>query len=197
MRQNISFTLVSVILAFIAVTFTIQAHACGEIKPTLEITKIVKRLAYADFPQASDIFSIMRVESSMNPRARTDNAREASRGLMQVQNGPMNPRLNIAMGVSLLREYFMLTHSREGAVKSYNIGPANYLGGHMKLSAEAYYDKFKLQKRVYERYARTDKLEYLGPTLGCGRNNGIPMWLQDRLKPSPIKHGTERYRLHR
>jgi hypothetical protein len=185
-KETIITTLLAIVLALVAVFLVCdRAHACGEIKPTPEVNKIVKRLAYRDFPQASDIFSIMRVESSMNPNAMTDSDRESSRGLMQVQNGPMEPRLNIAMGVSLLREYFMRTHSREGAVKSYNTGPANYLGGHMKLSAEAYYDKFKLQKTVYANYAKTGKLVYLGKTLGCGKENGIPLWLQERLKPTP------------
>ena len=59
------------------------------------------------------------------------------------------------------------------------------------LNAEAYYDKFLLQKRVYANYAKTGKLVSLGPTLGCGKENGIPQWLQDRLDDyqchAPIK----------
>ena len=107
--------------------------------------------------------------------------RETSVGIMQVQNGPKDLRENIAMGISKLREFYMLTHSEEGAVKSYNTGPYNYINGKLKVSAEAYYDKFLLQKKVYVPYAKTGKIGYLGKTLGCGRENGIPLEIQARL----------------
>lgn len=107
--------------------------------------------------------------------------RETSVGLMQVQNGPKDLRENIAMGISKLREFYMLTGSEEGAVKSYNVGPANYLKGKLTVSAEAYYDKFLLQKKVYVPYAKTGKVGNLGKTLGCGKENGIPLEIQARL----------------
>ena len=155
-----------------AALISTQTFACGEITPNKEITKIVTRLAYPDFPKASDIFSIIRIESAYNPNAVNINEREHSNGLMQVQNGPMKPRLNIAMGVSLLREYYMLTGSEEGAIKSYNIGPGNYLKGKIKISGQEYYNKYALQKLVYKNYPNGEIVK-LGKTLGCKKENNI------------------------
>lgn len=167
-------------LALTMTAISTSALACGEITPNKEITKTVTRLAYSDFPRASDVFAIMRNESSMNPHARNHTVRESSNGLMQVQNGSFNIHTNIAQGIAKLREYYKLTHSVRGAVESYNIGPRNYLNHHMILSGEAYYDKFLLQKRVYARWPH-GKIVKLGKKLGCGRDNGIPYWLQKRL----------------
>lgn len=204
-----------------ATVFTAPAFACGEITPNKQISKIVHRLAYnKSFPRESDIYAIMRIESSFDPNAMPPisydavdkkgvhvtgliNAktpeeakaklkkqhlrhielkdRETSVGVMQVQNGPKDLRENIAMGISKLREFYMITGSEEGAVKSYNIGPSNFLKGKLKVSAEAYYDKFLLQKKVYVPYAKTGKVGYLGKTLGCGKENGIPPEIQARL----------------
>lgn len=167
-------------LGAIALTLTQPAFSCGEIKPNKEITKLVTRLAYRhSFPTATDIFAIIRIESAYREDAKNESARESSHGLMQVQDGPFNPRDNIARGVALLREYYMMTGSMEGAVKSYNIGPANYLHGKLKPWGEAYYDKFMLQRVVYSHYPR--RLTNLGKTLGCGKENGIPPELQTRL----------------
>ena len=204
-----------------ATVITTPAFACGEITPTKQISTIVKRLAYnKSFPKESDIYSIMRIESSFDPNAMppisyeaidkkgvqvkglinassaneartklkkqhlrhiTLKDRETSVGLMQVQNGPSDLRENIAMGVSKLREFYMITGSVEGAVKSYNTGPKNFLNKKLTVSAEAYYDKFLLQKKVYTVYAKTGKVGYLGKTLGCGKENGIPLEIQARL----------------
>lgn len=160
------------ILSFIALTVSTHALACGEITPNKKISRIVADLAYQDFPKASDILSIIRIESSFNVKAINDNEREHSIGLMQVQSGPTNQRSNIAMGVSLLREYYKLTGSAEGAVKSYNIGPKNYLEGKLKISGQQYYDKYALQKLVYEKYPKGG-ITYLGKTLGCKKENDI------------------------
>jgi len=158
--------------AFIFISLNNVSHACGEITPSYMITKNVKRLVYPDFPTASDVFAIMRIESSMNPNAMNHNEKESSNGLMQVQNGPMDIRRNIAMGVSLLREYYMLTGSREGAIKSYNIGPRNYLNHKLIKAGNTYYGKFLLQKVVYAHYPN-GKITLLGKHLGCGRLNSI------------------------
>lgn len=162
------------ILAILGVLFGAQqVLACGEIVPNKVITLTVKRLAYKDFPKAADIFAEIRIESSYRPNVINKNGREDSRGLMQVAKGPMDPRENITIGISLLREYYMITHSKEGAIKAYNIGIGNYLKGKLKVSGAEYYAKFLLQRRVYANYAKTGKLHYLGPNLGCGKLNHV------------------------
>jgi len=178
-------------LGAIALTLAQPAFSCGEIKPNKEITKLVTRLAYRNsFPTAPDIFAIIRIESAYREDAKNESSRESSHGLMQVQDGPFNPRENIARGVALLREYYMLTGSAEGAVKSYNIGPANYLHGKLRPWGEAYYDKFMLQRTVYSHYPR--HLTNLGKTLGCGKENGIPRELQNRLSEITKRLARER-----
>ena len=198
---------------------TNQTFACGEITPNKEITKIVTRLAYSDFPKAADIFAIIRNESSFDPNALPPlnydavdkngkdvsgsikatskkiayaklrakgyksidiDDREPSVGLMQVQNGSLDPRENVAQGVAKLREYYKLTGSIKGAVESYNIGPSNFLNKKLTLSGEAYYLKYKLQRRVYIHWPEK-KLVNLGETLGCKKENGVPDWLQAAL----------------
>jgi hypothetical protein len=154
--------------------------ACGEIIPNKRITTIVVRLAYKDFPKAADIFAHIRVESSFNPKARNTSEREDSVGLMQVQNGPKNERLNIAMGVSLLREYYEITHNKEAASKAYNIGIGNYSRGKLKISATNYYEKIKLWTKVYEDYPK--RMHYLGPNLGCNKYTEVDTKLQIKSK---------------
>jgi hypothetical protein len=148
-----------------------QASACGEIKPTKEITLIVQRLSYKDFPKTADILAHIRVESSFNPKARNKSEREDSVGLMQVQNGPEDERTNIAMGVSLLREYYEITHSKEGASKAYNIGIGNYQRGKLKISAQQYYEKIKLWREVYKDYPK--RINYLSSNIGCKKHTNF------------------------
>ena len=158
-------------IKFIIATFCIlfgvhqQVLACGEIVPNARVITIVQRLAYKDFPKTADILAHIRVESSFNPKARNKSEREDSVGLMQVQNGPEDEHTNIAMGVSLLREYYEITHSKEGASKAYNIGIGNYRRGKLLVSAAEYYEKIKLWKKVYADYPK--KMHYLGRDLGC------------------------------
>lgn len=159
---------------------THQAFGCGEITPNAQITKIVTRLAYSDFPKASDIFSIIRNESSFNPKAHNENERESSNGLMQVQDGSFDIHENITQGVARLREYYKLTGSIKGAVESYNIGPQNYLHKKLTISGEAYYKKFLLQKKVYADWP-DGEIVRLGKKLGCGKENGVPKWIQKAL----------------
>ena len=155
------------ILAILVILFGSQpAHADCEVVPDKDILLIVKRLAYKDFPQRADILTIIRIESSFNRKAINVNEKEKSVGLMQVNGGPMDMRLNIAMGVSLLREYYEITGSKEGAVKAYNIGIGSYLRGRFSESAASYYAKFKLHHNAYEKY--TYNTHHNGRYFGCG-----------------------------
>jgi len=175
------------ILLILLLCFSASSLACGEIKPDPQVTKIVKRLAYDDFPTASDVFSIIRIESSYDPKAKNINERERSIGYMQVQYGPEDPRKNIAEGIARLRENYMRFGTREAAVKSYNIGPGNYANKIYLISAQEYYDKFALQKLVYATYATTGTIHKLGKKLGCGKANVLPTSLtaKRRLAEQP------------
>ena len=46
-----------------------------------------------------------------------------------MNRGPWDPAANVAAGVSLLREYYLLLGSVKAAILAYNAGPANYKRG--------------------------------------------------------------------
>jgi hypothetical protein len=154
------------ILAILIVLIgTTGAQADCEIVPSKDVLSTVKRLAYKDFPKAADILTIIRIESSFNSQAVNTNEREQSVGLMQVNGGPIDQRLNLAMGVSLLREYYMITGSKEGAIKSYNIGIGNYMKGKLPVSGATYYAKFMSHRNAYAKY--TPATHHNGIFFGC------------------------------
>lgn len=99
----------------------------------LSITNEVKAQAFKDFPTMADVLAIVAVESSFNPRAR----HKGSMGLMQINlpahknklkgKDVFNVQTNIAYGISILRDYYLATGSRDAAVLAYNAGIGNYL----------------------------------------------------------------------
>lgn len=101
-------------------------------------------LAFPDFPKASDILAIARIESTYNEKARNG----ISRGVMQVNHGPWDLAANVQAGVKLLREYYEKLGSIQAAVMAYNIGIGNYLKGKRNF---AYFDKFKGAKHENSR----------------------------------------------
>jgi len=136
-----------IVLVLIAL-WAVPSHASTFIKPKPEMVHLARQLAYKDFPRASDILTIMRIESAFNPHA----INKMSNGIMQVNYGSFDFRVNMRQGVSLLREYYLITHSKMGAIKAYNIGIGNYLKGHLRYSAEDYWDKFRTHFPSYARY---------------------------------------------
>ena len=124
------------------------AKAMGFIAPKQEIVKIARQLSYRDFPKTSHILTIARIESGFNPLA----VNAMSRGIMQVNYAPLDVEENMRRGVKILREYYLITKSIEGAVKAYNIGIGNYLNGHLEASGEDYWGKFSGQLGFYRKY---------------------------------------------
>jgi hypothetical protein len=138
-----------IILVLISVgIFTKPTMAMGFITPNNEVLKLARSLAYKDFPRASDILTIIRIESGFNPLA----INSVSNGIMQVNHAPFDVTENMRRGVALLREYYLMTKSIEGAVKSYNVGIGNYLNNIMPAAAADYWSKFSSQLKAYENY---------------------------------------------
>lgn len=113
------------------------------------IVKAAEQNAYSDFPSRNDILAIIAVESSFNPKA----SHKGSKGLMQVHESAhkdktkgkslFNIEVNIAIGASILREYFLaLGKNKKSAVLANNSGIGNYLRRKFKLE---YYKKFRKQ----------------------------------------------------
>ena len=141
------------IITVIVLAWMNPSLALGFIEPPSKVVHIARELAYPDFPRAADILAIIRIESGFNPKAKN----KMSNGIMQVNYGPFDIRSNMIKGVILLRQYYEMTHSVIGAVKSYNIGIGNYFNGLLTKSAEDYWSKFTSQLHSYEEYERTHK----------------------------------------
>lgn len=134
-----------------------QAYSCTEVIPPADVLQLAKKLAYKDFPRVADILSIIRIESAFNRNALNESSREKSRGIMQVNGGPLELNANMVAGVSILRQYYLTTNSTTGAVKAYNIGIGSYLKNKKRISGELYYSKFKTQRKIYAYYSEKDK----------------------------------------
>lgn len=159
--------IIAILFVMLALLTPLRSTACGEIIPPQEVVVVASRYAHKDYPTLVDILAFMWVESSFNSSAKNPNHKVpgSSNGIMQVNHGPFELEDNIAAGVKIARLYYRMTGSKEGATKAYNIGIGNYLNGKMTISAEEYYQKFKLARRIYEKYPR--EVRYLGNDLGC------------------------------
>jgi soluble lytic murein transglycosylase-like protein len=112
-------------------------------KPPPEVVRVARILAYPDFPTKKDILAICEIESSFRKYVvKVSKKGVPSNGVMQVENAPFEIWDNVSLGVARLREGYVMFHSREAAVKSYNIGSGNYSKGRAKISAEEYWRKF-------------------------------------------------------
>lgn len=97
---------------------------------------LAEKHAFKDFPKIVDILTIARIESSFKPNAKNG----PSNGVMQVNHGPFELAANVAAGVKLLREYYLMLGSVKAAVIAYNTGPGNYRKGRYQLT---YWGKYK------------------------------------------------------
>lgn len=88
------------------------------------------------FPTYKDILAVIAVESSFNPSAENNGAY----GLMQIQfehhkekalspKSLKNPLHNVAIGSSVLKEYYALLRNRDAAILAYQSGPESYIRG--------------------------------------------------------------------
>lgn len=108
-------------------------------RPLEEVQKIV-RLAekHADpvFPTKEQILAVIAVESSFKPGARN----KGSFGLMQIQERShrariqgrslTNPEVNVEVGVSILKEYYLAVgRNPRAALLAYNAGVGGYRAG--------------------------------------------------------------------
>ena len=138
-----------VLIVFLLLLFiTNQTNSAEFIPPPEYVVKIARGLSYVDFPTAPDILSITSIESGFDPRA----VNKESLGLMQVNNGSKDPLRNMTEGVLLLRQYFLMTHSKAGAIEAYNVGISNYFRGRLRISQREYLTKYLKVRRAYETY---------------------------------------------
>lgn len=156
----------------------VRSFACGLVPPQ-EVVNIAQPLAYKDFPRMPDILAIMYVESRFKFDAvnRNHSGSGTSNGIMQVNGGLFDVEKNIHQGVAILRETYLITHSKAGAVKAYNVGIGNYLRNRMPTAAADYYVKFVKARRYYAKFPEiTDS-----HGRHCGSVNGYVDQLQELL----------------
>lgn len=115
-----------------------------------EIVTLAKAYEDKTFPTRDDLLAVIAVESSFNPLA--ENA--GAYGLMQIQYGHhrdkapskaslYDPWQNIGVGAAILKQYYQILRSREGAIIAYQAGIGSYLAGDFNMD---YLDKFNQAK---------------------------------------------------
>lgn len=94
------------------------------------------------FPRLHDTLAIIAIESSFKE---TVISKCNAKGLMQVlyKEVSFDPKLNIAAGTELLKEYSKRLPTREAVVQSYNVGIGNFKRG---MRNQDYLNKFKQEK---------------------------------------------------
>jgi len=115
---------------------------------------LAEKHAFNDFPKIVDILVVARIESAFIPHAKHG----PSNGIMQVNHGPFEVSANVAAGVKLLREYYLMLGSVKAAIIAYNAGPGNYRKGNYQ---SKYWNKYKEHlddySNWYEGYASNDE----------------------------------------
>jgi hypothetical protein len=105
------------------------------------------------FPTTKDLLAIIAVESSFKPKA----TNQGAFGLMQVQLGQhkhkvsqakelMNPVTAVAVGASILKEYYQLLGNVDAAIISYQAGPGAYQRGEYDLE---YLRKVNTYRKIF------------------------------------------------
>ena len=160
-------TSLKLVVSVIILLASFAVHAEKLIVPPVHIVKMAKQLEHKDFPRAIDIVSLIRVESAFREKAynpelsKIDPNRRVppSIGLMQVQGGSLDWKLNMKQGTDRMREYYVKYCNKnvECAIKSYNIGPTNHRKGKCKISGAEYWSKFKKRKAEYIKHNKKER----------------------------------------
>ncbi|KKK48416.1 hypothetical protein LCGC14_3145320, partial [marine sediment metagenome] len=106
-----------------------------------ELVMKVVNLAYQyedqTFPKAEDILAIIGVESSFNPKSKSNLQSDPALGLMQIRPGVWNidpehldnVEMQIKYGVDILRQYYKKLGNAEDAIQAYNLGLTRFRKG--------------------------------------------------------------------
>lgn len=129
-------------LALVIFAGNIQATSDLPTPPKELIQAATKVSKHGGFPTSKDLVAIAWVESSFNPRARNG----ISRGIMQVNKGPLDVSGSVKAASELLREYHATTGSVRGAVEAYNVGITKYRRG---VRVPRYYEKYLLARSKF------------------------------------------------
>lgn len=126
------------------------------------IAQAIETVAAADthasqFPTKLDILAVVGIESSHNPRARSQLKRDPAKGMMQVRTEMWHSEIRksrasqttipgqIAVGSNILRQYYAATRNKRDAIMAYNIGIGAVKKGKQ---THKYYSKFMREYRA-------------------------------------------------
>jgi hypothetical protein len=122
-----------------------------------QIVDLAKKHGESTFPTAKDILTVIGIESSFNPLAKSKLKHDPARGLMQVRSGVWKlpaaeltkVENQIKHGAQILKHYRDKLKSTEAAIKAYNIGITKYLHDKNDARAKAYLAKFNRERTRY------------------------------------------------
>ncbi len=121
------------------------------------VATMAKKHEKATFPKAKDILSIVGIESSFNPEAKSGLKRDPAIGLTQVRpktwglekSELQTPEQQIKKGAEILHSYHQrLDGDVDAAVHSYNVGITNFKK--KKGLNPQYVEKFKKERSRYD-----------------------------------------------
>lgn len=120
-----------------------------------QIAELATKYAKPTFPTATDILSIIGIESSFRPDAVSKLKRDPARGLMQVRPGVwgITPEdLNdiekqIKFGSQILHDYYTKLGDVDSAIHAFNVGITNFRK--KKGLNPGYVDKYKNERKLY------------------------------------------------
>lgn len=131
-----------------------------KIDPALaeHIATMAKKHEHPVFPKAKDIMSIVGIESSFDPNAKSGLKIDAARGLTQIRprvwgldhkKDLATPEQQIKKSSEILASYHQkLGGDADAAIHSYNVGITNYKRG-TGLNPK-YLEKFKKERQIYD-----------------------------------------------
>ena len=122
-----------------------------------KIVELTKKHESSTFPKAKDILAVIGIESSFDPKAKSNLKHDKAIGLTQIRpkiwglhpsdiNGNIDKQIKISS--EILNKYYKLLGNKEAAIEAYNIGITNLK--HNKNLNPEYVNKWKSELKRYE-----------------------------------------------
>lgn len=135
-------------------TSILSKYKIGE-QRAAEIAALAVKYERDTFPKAEDILSVIGIESSFNPKARSKLPKDPALGLMQVRPGVWGitaadlatPEQQVKFGADVLHQYYQKLGDPEDALHAYNVGITNFKRG-VNLNPR-YVAKFGQERELY------------------------------------------------
>lgn len=120
-----------------------------------QVAHLALKHEHQTFPRAEDIASVVGIESSFNPNAKSKLKRDPAVGLTQVRpkiwglkkKDLATPEQQIQHSVNILSSYHSKLGDKDSAIHAYNVGITNFSKG--KNLNPSYLEKFKKEREIY------------------------------------------------